>query len=337
MKTRLLGVALLALAPLTAPLGGCSTNAATGRSVLTLMSRSEEIKIGSDAAPGFTQEFGGKVAHPGLQQYVADIGRKMAAETESYNPTLPWEFTLLDSDVVNAFALPGGKVFITRGLAKELTSEAQIAGVIGHEIGHVTAQHGNQRISSQMLFNVGLVATAVVVSASDNKTVQDVGAVGVPALAIGGNLVLLKYGRDEELEADALGMRYMTGVGYNPRGQLEVMQTLGRLTGGSGGTPEFLSTHPHSSTRVERIQKALQDKFASTQGNPNYGTFEDRYKRDFLTPLSKLPPPPKAAGPRENGTEHAQAAPAAWCGLCAAAEGNATARAMLASAAMMRR
>lgn len=336
MKLRMLApIALLSVLVLL-PAGGCSTNAATGRSVLTLMSRDEEIRLGSEAAPQFTEEFGGRVTSDALQQYVAAIGRRMAAETESHNPTLPWEFTLLDSNVVNAFALPGGKVFITRGLAKELTNEAQMAGVLGHEIGHVTAQHGNQRISSQLLYNAGLVVTAVIVSSSDNRTVRDVGAVGVPALAIGGNLVLLKYGRDEELEADALGMRYMTNVGYNPRGQLEVMQTLARLSGGGSRPPEFLSTHPNPESRVERIQKALQDKYAFTQGNAGYGFFEERYRKDFLAPLGTLPPPKAHGGARVPGAGEVTLAPAAgWCGVCAAR--GASARAMLASAAFASR
>src|SRR5262249_8834355 len=139
-------VVLASLAALT----GCTKNVATGKRIFTLgMSRDQEIALGSQAAPQFTQEFGGKVPSPALQQYVSNIGQKMAKETEAQNPTLPWEFTLLNMTVVNAFALPGGKVFFTRGLAEKLTTEAQMAGVMGHEIGHVTAQHGSQRIASQ--------------------------------------------------------------------------------------------------------------------------------------------------------------------------------------------
>src|ERR1044071_9115338 len=121
MHRVLVTVLVLALAPLSA----CTTNEATGKRIFTLgMSRDQEIALGSEAAPEFTQEFGGKVNHPGLQQYVSTIGQKMAKETEAQNPSLPWEFTLLNTDVVNAFALPGGKVFFTRALAEKLTSEA---------------------------------------------------------------------------------------------------------------------------------------------------------------------------------------------------------------------
>jgi predicted Zn-dependent protease len=161
-----------------APFAGCTENKATGKKIFTLgMTRNEEIALGSEAAPGFTKEYGGKVPSEPLQQYVSNIGHKMAKETEDKNPSLPWEFTLLNTDVVNAFALPGGKVFFTRGLAEKLTDESQMAGVMGHEIGHVTAQHGAQRIASQTAFNVGMIATAVAVGVSGNNDVKNIGAV----------------------------------------------------------------------------------------------------------------------------------------------------------------
>lgn len=321
-------VLCLLAAMLILPATGCSINPATGKRTFTLLSREQEIALGSDAAPQFTDEFGGKVPSERLQQYVAGIGRKMAAETEEYNPDLPWEFTLLNTDVVNAFALPGGKVFFTRGLARELTSEAQMAGVLGHEIGHVTARHGNQRISQQIGFNVVLAGLAVSVAAADeDSSYRRYGQYALPALAIGGNVVLLKYGRDEEIEADALGMRYMTAVGYDPRGQLEVMQTLARLSDGPR-PPEFLSTHPAPETRIERIQRQLSDEYSYTQANPHYGSFADRYQREFLDVLASLPPAPKgqARGPLDLDR------PATWCGVCAAGDGRGAARAMLAAA-----
>src|ERR1043165_4828434 len=133
----------LTAALLSASLIGCTKNAATGKSILTLgMSRDQEVSLGTQAMPDVIKEYNGKVENPRLQQYVNDIGKKLAKETESSHPTLPWEFTLLNTAVVNAFALPGGKVFFTRGHAEKLTTEAQMAGVLGHEIGHVTAQHG---------------------------------------------------------------------------------------------------------------------------------------------------------------------------------------------------
>lgn len=325
---------------LCVPLTGCTTNEATGKRIFTLgMSREQEIQIGMQAAPEFTAEFGGAVPVPELQSYVGEIGRKMAAETEGDNPTLPWEFTLLNTDVVNAFALPGGKVFFTRGLAEDLTSEAQMAGVIGHEIGHVTARHGAQRIASQTALGGLLEVSAAVVGASGSQAAQAIGQVGIPALKVGGSLVLLKYGREEELEADSLGMRYMSNVGYNPRGQLEVMQVLAKLSGGGGRGPEFLSTHPFPENRIERIQNELRTTYAAMADNPNYGTFEERYQRQCLARLKQLPPAP---APRQQGklggSDGTRVAldlenPASWCGLCAA---GTSARGMLAASAVLR-
>ncbi len=327
---RVLAAGML-IALLGAPQVGCTTNPATGRRTLMLLSRAEEEQIGAEAAPQFTAEYGGRVESPVLSAYVAGIGRKMAAETEAYFPTLQWEFTLLNHEVVNAFALPGGKVFISRGLAERLTSEAQMAGVLGHEIGHVTAQHTNQRISNQLLFNVGLAVGAVVVDASGNDRAQEVGAYGIPALAIGGNLVLLKFGRDEELEADRLGMRYMSNVGYDPRGQLEVMQVLAGLSQGDR-PPEFLSTHPYPERRVEQIQKLLASDYAATQGNANYKAYAAEYRAKFLNELAKIPPPPKQQGALPVSPTPVDVAQAGtWCALCA---GPGPARGMLAAATM---
>ncbi len=290
------GVGVLAVGvagTLAAAGGGCVKNAATGKNVFTLgMSRSQQIALGAEAAPQFTQEFGGEVGSEHLQSYVSEIGAKMAAQTEGENPTLPWEFTLLNTPVVNAFALPGGKVFFTRGLAERLTTEAQMAGVIGHEIGHVTAEHGAQRMASQIAFNVGLAVGAVLTESSDDKDVKRTGRVLIPALMVGGNLVLLKFGRDEELEADRLGVRYMSKVGYNPRGQREVMEVLASLSKG-GSTPDFLSTHPNPLDRVKQVDRLLETDYAFTQNNANFADHSDRYQAQFLGQIKRLPPAPK--------------------------------------------
>lgn len=317
-------IALLILA--AAPLAGCTKNAATGKTIFTMgMSRNAEIALGAEAAPQFTQEYGGKVEHAGLQKYVTDIGQKMAKETEGENVTLPWEFTLLNTDAVNAFALPGGKVFFTRGLAERLTTEAQMAGVLGHEIGHVTAQHGAQRIASSTAFQVGLAVGAAVVQVSDNERVRQIGGYGVPALAVSGQLVQLKFGRDEELEADRLGVRYMANVGYNPRGQLEVMQVLQSLSAGGTRQPEFLSTHPDPGARIEQVQHLLNTEYASTQNNPKFGDFKERYKTQFLDVIKTIPKPPaqKGAALGTTGTLADLGDPAGWCGFCAAAKHSA--------------
>lgn len=290
---------------------GCSTNPATGRRSLTLLSWDQERSLGAEAAPQMAQEFGGEVADEQLRAFTRRVGGSMIPHIESGVPELDWEFVMLDSDVINAFALPGGKVYITRELASRMTNEAQFAAVIGHEIGHVTARHGNQRISSQIGFNVLLAGLAIGVGVSDqDSSFRRYGEVGLPALAIGGNLVLLSYGRNEELEADMLGVRYMTGAGYDPIGALQVQELLGSLAGGER-PPEFLSTHPHSETRIDAINRLLRGEYAHTQNNPEFRTYEDRYQREVLSRIRR-----RAADDGSFNLAHA----ASWCLHCAMAE-----------------
>lgn len=286
---RLLLSALCLLAALQA---ACSTNPATGSRSLTLLSWEQEKAMGAQAAPEFTAEFGGPVADAQIQSYVDQIGRRLLAQIESDVPPLDWEFTLLDSDVINAFALPGGKVFMTRGLASKLSNEAEIAGVLGHEIGHVTARHGNQRMSKQIGFNILLGAAAVGVGiADDDSDVRKYGQYAVPAMAVGGNVVLLKYGRDEESQADALGIRYMARAGYNPSGQLQVMRVLASMDSGTGARPpEWLSTHPFPESRIDRINQILAEQYPDADTNPAYTKGEQPYKSNMLDRLKSLPP-----------------------------------------------
>jgi predicted Zn-dependent protease len=316
---RLLLTAALASAAAVGP-AGCGTVPATGQRAFMLMSWDDERNIGAQAAPEFTEQFGGKVQDTALQEYLEGVGMPMTMVVEPGVPSLDWEFTLLDSEVVNAFALPGGKIFMTRGLAERLENEAQMAGVLGHEIGHVTARHGNQRMSKHLGFNLALAVGTVAWGVADEESFQRYGQIGVPAVMVGGNLVLLKYGREEEIEADMLGMRYMSRVGYDPAAQADVMRILGGESAG-GRPPEWLSTHPYPETRIDRIGQLLRSEYAHTQGNPDYQTYERRYRDRFLTPLADYVRRQAGAGPQRSPV--AQAAfsldnPATWCGHCAA-------------------
>ncbi len=295
---------VFALVALLGALAGCVTNEATGRSQFNSLSREEEIALGDEAKGPLTEEYGGKVNKPDLQAYVTEVGTKMLPGTEGEYKTMPWEFTLLDSEVINAFALPGGKVFITRGLASKMTNEAQLAGVLGHEIGHVTAEHADKRISSQLIFTGILVGVAVAAGTSDDSAV----AAGVPLLVgVGGTGFLMKFGREEELEADRLGVRYMTRAGYDPMGQVQVMEVLKEASKGAG-QPEFMSTHPLPETRIERLKKLISEKYAQTQGNPEYQLYEIRYEQRYLS---------KMAMSARGGTVVAGLGePAEWCGVC---------------------
>src|SRR5690606_33959971 len=178
----------------------------------------------------------------------------MVPYVEGDYATLPWEFTLLDSEIINAFALPGGKVFLTRGLASRLKSEAEMAGVLGHEIGHVTAEHADKRVSNQLIFAGALVTASVAAGFSDDDLVK----IGVPVVVgVGGQGFLLKFGSDEEYESDALGVRYMARAGYNPEGQARVMELLAEAGGGSRQW-EMLSTHPYPENRVKRAREIIR-------------------------------------------------------------------------------
>jgi predicted Zn-dependent protease len=276
---------------------GCTTNPETGERFFNTLSTQQEAQIGEQAAPELTEQFGGKVADPELQAYVTEVGSKLSTHTNKEFHELNWEFTLLDSAIVNAFALPGGKVFMSRGLMEKMNSEAQLAGVLGHEIGHVAAQHTARRIGQATILNAGLAAAGLAVGMSDEASaLRKYGQIAVPALAIGGNLYVLKFGRDEESQADRLGMKYMAAAGYNPRAQLQVMEIL-KAEGGRGGAPEFLSTHPMPETRIRQIEGLLQeDEFRSALKNPYH---EERFQQ-ALARLRRLPPPKQQAPPQEN-------------------------------------
>lgn len=286
-------------------LAACTTNPATGRKQLNWLSREDEIAIGEEAGPQLTQEYGGAVADPAINSYLTNVGLSMVRHVEADYGSLPWQFTLLNSDVINAFALPGGKVFISRALAEKFTSEAQLAGVLGHEIGHVTAEHADRSIQNQL--PVLGVAVAGGILAGDDRAMQ--AAVGVLVGATG--TFALKFSRDQENEADKLGMRYMTAAGYHPRGMLEVMQVLAEAAGDSA-PPEWLSTHPAPQTRIGIIQRRLDTRYKDIVNNPDYGTFEARFQREFLARLRTLPPPTKS-GQAGLDLPH----PQSWCALCA--------------------
>ncbi len=267
---------LLALVGLLAAgfLTGCTLNEATGRRQFNLLSTATEIQMGLEAKPQIVAEYGGAVDDPALNAYVSGIGQRLAAETEGAGPGFPWSFTVLDSDVINAFALPGGQVFITRGLMARLDNEAQLAGVLGHEVGHAVAEHGDERISQQLLFTIGMAAVTIASAESDDDVVRE----GVPLLVgVGGQGFLLSFGRDQEHEADKLGVRYMVRNGYNPMGQLQVMQILAEASGGAR-SPEFLSTHPHPENRVERLRDMIKGKYAYTQDNAEYQFYAERFQ-----------------------------------------------------------
>lgn len=284
------------------PLQGCITNPATGQSYYNALSREEEVAIGEQATPDLIAEYGGVVPDQQAQAYVTGIGSKLAGVTEGDYPTLPWEFFLLDSEVINAFALPGGKVFMSRGLVEKMTNEAQLAGVLGHEIGHVTAQHVDRRVTRQMGAQLGLGVIGVLLGSDFALGQQAV------EMVVGG--VVLSYDRDQELESDRLGMRYMNRVGYSPWGQRQVMEILQEASGARSGL-EIFSTHPYPETRIEQIDKLLQEKYPDA--SPTKRVYPARFRREMLDRLAMVPRP-------LDGERMAIGPASMWCGVCAARE-----------------
>jgi predicted Zn-dependent protease len=232
----------------------CATNPVTGRRELNFMSEAQEISIAQEADPQIKQEMG-VYNDPALQEYVSAIGTRMAKISE--RPNLPWRFTVVDVPAVNAFAVPGGGIYITRGIMPFLDSEAELAGVIGHEIGHVTARHSAQQYTRQISGQVGLLALGIFVPAA-----RPFGELTGQALGV----LFLKYGRDDEIQADGLGAKYESTLGWDPAGVPEFLSTLGRLDEAAGdrrGVPNWLSTHPDPLARVKDIQPTVDQLKAS--------------------------------------------------------------------------
>lgn len=273
---RVLAAALIVV--LSAPLAGCVTNAATGRSQFNALSREQEIEMGKEAGPQLAEEYGGVYPNEAVQAYIAEVGNKLASKTEADYPSLPWEFTLLDSDVINAFSLPGGKVFISLGLARQFTDEAELAGVLGHEIGHVVAEHIDKRIAAQTGWSVGAAVAGAVAGYSGSSIVAE----AVPmVVSQTGQGFLMQWGRDEEHESDELGVRYMVLAGYDPMGQIRVMEIL-RDSMGEDREAEWLSTHPYPENRIKNLEAYIQKNYSQYVNNPANGTYEARFKSRFL-------------------------------------------------------
>lgn len=273
---------ILMLCLAVVPLPGCKTNPATGQTQFNALSQSQEIKIGDQTEPKFLKSYGGPIPDPEVVNYVQHLGQRLAAVSE--RPKLPWRFHAVDSKHINAFSLPGGKIFVTRGLLQRLNNEAQLAGVLGHEIGHVAAEHIGQQMTRQMAVSLGISALGIAGQVSDKTWIQALGA----GAAVGSNLYLLRFSRSEETQADELGVRYMTRLGYNPIAQVQVMQIL-KKSGGNGGI-EMLQTHPLPQTRIDDLEKLIQKKYPDYNNSAKYRFDQQSYHRNVLDHLNKLPP-----------------------------------------------
>lgn len=239
------------LVPLLAVLGlaptGCATNPATGERQFSLISEAQEIEMGREYDKQIVAQLG-LYPDSALQRYIQELGTRMAAQSE--RPHLPWTFRVLDDPVVNAFALPGGFIYVTRGILAHLGSEAELVAVLGHEIGHVTARHSVSRMSTQQLAQLGLAIGTVI--RPELAGYADLASAGL-------GMLFLKYGRDDERQADDLGLRYLRRVDYDPREMAGVFEMLGAVSAAAGGgrVPEWLSTHPDPENRRHRIEQKV--------------------------------------------------------------------------------
>ena len=234
---------LLALVGLT----GCATNPVTGKNELSLISEAQELSIGKQQYALMRQAQGGDyVVDPKVGTYVNDVGQRLASVSDR---KLPYEFKVLNNSVPNAWALPGGKICINRGLLTELKSESELAAVLGHEIVHAAAKHGVKGMQRGMLLQ-GAVMAATIAVASQNADYANVAQLGA---SIGAQLINQKYGRDAERESDLYGMTYMARAGYDPQGAVELQKTFVKLSEGrqQNWLSGLFASHPPSPERVE--------------------------------------------------------------------------------------
>lgn len=312
------GIRLCLLLTLLVTAAACATNPVTGKRQMSLLSEAEELAIGQQQDAEIRREMG-VYDDPELQRYVNDIGQQLARV--SHRPHLPWTFTVVDSPAINAFALPGGYIYLTRGILAYLDDEAELSGVLGHEIGHVTARHAAQAYTRQAQAGIGLAILSIFVPST--APFADLGATGL-------SVVFLRHGREAELEADRLGVEYGSGAGYDPAGVPRFLATLARVDRLSErGVPNWLSTHPDPGSRVVKAEP-VAGKFVSADAKTlNRDQYLERIKglvfgdrpedgivrgSEFLHPLLRLgvkfpdgwelTNTPSAVLAQEPGTDH---------------------------------
>lgn len=228
-----------------------SENPLTGEKQRVAMSPEQEVTLGHKSAPEMVAQMGGLSRNQQVSAGVQRLGEKLVKSSVAARSPYKFTFSVLaDPKTVNAFALPGGPIFITEGLLRQLKTESEVAAVLGHEIGHVIARHSSERLAKQQLTQ-GLIG-AVVVGTGDYTSAQIGQMVG--------GMINMKYGREDELESDALGIRIMAEAGYDPRSMIRVMEVLAAASGGSR-QPEFASSHPAPENRIARIKEAIAKNF----------------------------------------------------------------------------
>jgi predicted Zn-dependent protease len=224
-----------------------SDNPITGEKQHVRMTAEQEVALGRQLAPQMAAQFGGLSASP-MRERVRQIGARLVAQSAAAATAYKYSFHLLaDGRTVNAFALPGGQIFITEALVSLLKTEDELAAVLGHEVGHVLARHSAEHLAKAQLTQQLIGAVAIGSGSYDTAQLAQ----------LAGSLINMKHGRDDEIESDTLGLRLMREAGYDPRAMIRVMQVLEKASGGSR-QPEFASTHPSPANRLERIREQLE-------------------------------------------------------------------------------
>ncbi len=258
---------LIALLGMAIIIIGCSRNPVTGKRMLSFMSEEGELRIGAENDPAIVAQYG-LYDDKAMASFITKKGKEMGKM--SHKPDLNYTFRLLDSPMVNAFALPGGYVYFTRGIMAHFNNEAEFAGVLGHEIGHITARHGAKQYTKQVASNVVMMAGMIASPAF--RQFSDVAGQGL-------GLLLLKYSRDHESQSDQLGVIYSTNIGYDSHEMADFFATLKRLSAeaGADGIPNFLSTHPDPADRYEKVHEYTDHVREKKSSSKTYKVNRDQY------------------------------------------------------------
>lgn len=251
-------------------LSGCAVNPATGDEEMMFFSPEKDVAVGRKYAPLIEKELGGLIPDDNLQSYINRIGQRIARVC--HQPDLSYHFAAVDTKMTNALALPGGYVFITRGLLAELKTESQLAAVLAHETGHVVARDSMAALSRQ----IGMLAVLGAVGAGSDSPSAVHGASVMAAL------LSLQYSREDEKDADLTGLSYMTQAGYDPNGMVETMKILEELQ--TIRPIEFFSTHPNPDRRIAYIEERIEGRYAGLNG---LKVGQEEYAERVLTPLAQ--------------------------------------------------
>lgn len=228
-----------------------SVNPVTGEVQRVSLTPQQEIALGVQTAPQMAAQFGGEISDPGLRQYVQNVGGTVVQRSDASKSPYQFQFHVLaDPSTLNAFALPGGQIFITWGLLSKLTNEGQLAGVLGHEVFHVVGRHSAEQMAKTGLTQ-SLIGAITVASADPNNPGRTMQSAAI-AQAVA-QMINLRYGREDELESDREGVQYMRQAGYDPQGMVQMMEVLERA--GGSRQPEFFSSHPSPEHRLAILQK----------------------------------------------------------------------------------